>query len=418
MDTLNVLFVTGDMAVMDKLQEALRDMDSHRTMQFVMNASRALELMTTDRFQLVVSDLVLPDMDGIRLLNAIKAAHPETVRFLLVDHADVDMTLQHDGLVHQFLHKESDAAAVRSAVARASVLQGLLQNTQLRELLSQIDTLPSVPSVYLQVLKALQDPNVSLRNVANLIAQDMGMTAKVLKVINSAYFGLRHPVSNIQQAVVLMGKDSTRSLVLAISVFSIFQADWVKRLADELYRHSFLVGVYAKRIVQDLGGNVASLDNALVAGILHDVGKLLLATYFPKQYARAMQLALQEEMPLHEAETRELGVTHAEVGAYLLGIWGLTDDIVQTVAFHQIPRLCPLGPSTVLTAVHIANAFEHEDATNQPAQPPEGEEESPGQIDLAYLEQQGAADRLPYWRALCQVAFGASRGMIRQELIA
>jgi HD-like signal output (HDOD) protein len=163
---------------------------------------------------------------------------------------------------------------------------------------------------------------------------------------------------------------------------------------DKLWRHSVAAGKLAERISNAENGDVDLVGQAFTAGMLHDIGKLLLAANLPDEFKQALTKARQDRTPLWEAEQSVLGVTHAELGAYLLGIWGLPVPIIEAVALHHLPARFLSKAFCPLTAVHAANALEHEiNADNQglpPARP-----------DLHYLGELELAGRWEHWRALC-----------------
>ena len=223
------------------------------------------------------------------------------------------------------------------------------------------------------------------------------MTAKILQLANSAYFGLRSEVTSATQAVGLLGLDTVKALVLVIGIFS--QAD-AKQLPsafslDALLRHSMRAGSYAKSIAKSEKASNTLVNDAYTAGVLHDTGRLLLMTNFAEGYAHVLDYAFINEVSLTESELENLGCTHAEVGAYLLGIWGLSDPLIEATAFHHNPTQCPADSFSPLTAVHAANVFEH-------AAHGTGGDWSAPELDMDYLDALGLSQRIGGWRETCQ----------------
>jgi HD-like signal output (HDOD) protein len=219
------------------------------------------------------------------------------------------------------------------------------------------------------------------------------MTAKILQVVNSAYFGVRRHVSTAEMAIKLLGLDNIRSLVLFANVFSdaAFSVS-VKGLSMEnLWTHSGTAGRFCQLILKEENKSKDEIDNALTAGLLHDCGKLILAANSPSGYEEAIDIARREKIFLYEAEKRIFGVSHAEAGAYLLGLWGLPDPIVEAVAFHHTPCKVKGSGISLVTAVHAANAFEHS--------MDEGSDSGFVQLlDMEYIKSIGAEEKVESWQ--------------------
>ncbi len=396
MNKRRVLFVDDEPKILAALNRMLYSMRREWDTVFASSGSEALEIMDREPFDVIVTDMRMPGMDGAALLNEVMRRHPKVIRVVLSGQADKEAIFRAIGPIHIYLSKPCDAEVLKSTLARACMLSSLLADEDLRQLVSRMETLPSLPALYHEILRELQSPEVSAKSVGRIIAQDIGMTAKVLQLVNSAFFGLPQHVSNPVQAVVLLGLETIKILVLSTHIFSQFEETRLKELPiHSLWRHSVAVGTLARQIARAENADQKMIDHAAMAGLLHDVGKLVLAANLPGEYSQAFALAAQEGLELQEAERRVFGSSHAEVGAYLLGLWGLPDSIVMATAFHHRPALCPDKNSSPLAAVHVANVWEHEAR-------PVGEVGLAPAIDHAYLAEQGLAERLPVWRDLCE----------------
>jgi len=222
----------------------------------------------------------------------------------------------------------------------------------------------------------------------------MGMSAKVLQLVNSTFFGLSQPVSNPAQAVDLLGLDTIKIMVLSVHMFSQYDQSQLDGLSlTEIWAHSVSVGGNAKRIVEAESAGQKLADDAFIAGLLHDAGKLVLATNLPEEYSSVRTLASKKGISLSEAEREVFGTGHAEVGAYLLELWGFPGSITAAIAFHHVPREYPGNNFNPLTAVHAANALAYE------AHPARWGPAST--IDHTYLAKLGLTERLSVWRKIC-----------------
>jgi HD-like signal output (HDOD) protein len=218
------------------------------------------------------------------------------------------------------------------------------------------------------------------------------MTAKMLQIVNSAVMGLAHKVSSPFEAVEYLGLGTVRSLVLSAHIFSCFKQVNLKRFSvNQLWSHSLRTALVARRIMHLEQADPIDGEDAYAAGMLHDVGKLMLAESRPDLFQQALGLAAERPTPLPDAEREILGATDSGVAAYLLGLWGLPAAIVEAVAFHHTPRASEVQVFGPLTAVHVAAVLEQEladpDATRQR-----------DALDTEYLVQVGVQARLKDWR--------------------
>jgi HD-like signal output (HDOD) protein len=387
-----ILFVDDEPNVLQGLQRLLRSQRGEWTMAFAPGGAEALALLESTPFDVVVSDMRMAPMNGIQLLAEVMRRHPQTVRIVLSGQSDRDALLQSVGPAHQCLTKPCDADTLRSTIARACALRELLQGESLKGLISQVSSIPSLPSLYREIVEELQSPDASIRVVGDIIAKDIAMTAKVLHLVNSAFFGLGRHVSSPAQAVSLLGLDTVKALALCAQLFSSFEhlesAGFNLRL---LWEHSAAVGALARELATQQQCGPKSVDHALLAGLLHETGILVLTANLAQRYGATVTLARRRAIPLWQAEYEMLGTSHGEVGAYLLGLWGLPDPIVEAVAFHHTPRRCLSREFGALAAVHVADALESE--TRPATDCPEA-----GALDREYLEDLGVAEQLDSWQ--------------------
>ncbi len=398
-----ILFVDDDPNVLAGLRRMLHPMRTEWQMAFASGGEEALAALADDAFDVVVSDMRMPGMDGAQLLCEVKQRYPRAVRIVLSGHSEKETIFRSVGPAHQYLAKPCDTKQLKDVISRACALRDLLREGSLKNLVSQMSTIPSLPETYTEIVSELQSPEASIKKVGQIISKDMGMTAKVLQLVNSAFFGLRRHVSDPAQAASFLGVDTLKALVLSLQVFSHFDAVEIEGLClDTLWTHSVMTGALAKRIaaVEDVPEELR--DYALLAGLLHDAGKLIIAANLAEPYSEVLTAVDDERLTFAEAERQILANTHAEVGAYLLGLWGLPDPIVEAVAFHHSPGRCMADGFTPLTAVHVADVLDHE-SNHVP------EAAKARLLDAEYLERLGLADRLPAWRGLAaDVAQGAS----------
>jgi len=368
-------------------------------MSFANCGEQALEQMEEHPFDVIVSDMRMPGMDGNQVLSEVMKRYPSTVRIILSGHADRELILESTRYAHQYLSKPCDENELKSTIERCCHVRALLEDETLVELVSSLSTIPSLPSLYAEVMQVAEDESKDLHDVGEVISKDVGMTAKVIQLVNSAFFGLPRQIASPAEAVTYLGVDIIKALVLSVKLFSQFSKDKLGKLSVEhLAQHNMRTGMLARQIATKEGVPKTMIDHAFLAGSLHDSGQLILAANLPDKYAEAMAAVEHEGIPLIEAEERVFGANHAQVAAYLLSIWALPQPIVEAVAHHHTPSECPASGFTPLTAVHFANAFER--AADR-GEMEEGAEDEINGLDAAYLERIGLLHRVPEWREAC-----------------
>lgn len=391
-----ILFVDDEPNVLQGLKRMLRPMRAQWDMEFAKSAQDALDHLGRFRFDVIVSDVRMPGMNGVQLLTEVKIRYPQTVRILLSGQSDKELIKQSVDPTHQYLAKPCEAEILKETIARACARGGLVHNEKIKQVLSQIDSMPSMPSLYGELVEELDSPEPSIEKVGAIIAKDLAMTAKILKLVNSAFFGIPRHISDPADAVVFLGLGVIKSLVLGFHIFQVHDQNLLPGFSlYDLWLHSLSTAAGARKIAECEQGKTGLADDAFAGGLLHDVGVLILVTMLPAQYQETLTLATAQGLPLVEAERRTLGSTHAEIGAYLLGIWGLNEPVVEAVACHHDPPHSDtpvFGPST---AVYVANLLDHETLSGQDTQP------SP-QIDPECLTRLGLKAQIDTWRNLVQ----------------
>lgn len=352
-----ILFVERDSEMRATLERTLVSLRDRWALHFVADESDALAFLAATPCDVVVMDPGALARDGGSLLARVRMKYPQALRILALNGSPTSIEMF--GVVHQYLSKPYDAEEFEATIVRGLILRRLLEKESLQRIVSRMQTLPGLPKVYLSLLAELRKPHVSLQKVGRIIQDDIAVTAKVLQVVNSAYFGVPRRITNPIQAVGLLGLSTVKMLVLSVHMFSQFKIDQFRGFdLNALWNHCTNVGLLARNIAQYTTGSPQVADDAMAAGLLHDAGKLILATHLPVQYAQVSQWAREEKRSLHEAELSLIGTTHAEVGAALLAIWGLPETVVEATAYHHRPREAQMRRSAVLAAVHVANVVE------------------------------------------------------------
>ena len=362
---------------------------------FAKSGKEAMTLLSKKNFDVVLADTCVPDLEGEYILVHVMQQFPDVIRIALTSRDDSEGDVKPLVEAQQYLSNQCDAEEMKYIISRSCSLKQKLSGEALRNVISGIKSLPSVPSAYAEIMTELRSPDPSISRVGEIVAKDVGMTAKLLQLVNSAWFGLQHHISSPAQAVIMLGLEKVQSLVLYFQVFSKFDKARMPGFSiEDLAMHSMRTGMYAKLISETERADSRTLDHAFLAGLLHDVGVLILASNCSEQYVEIFAQRRQKRVSLATIEEEVLGVTHAELGAYLLDLWGLPQPIVEAVAFHHCPSKWPDQSFTPLTAVHVANMMIHQTV-------PEQGQETDLPLDNDYLSTVNLTDRVPIWRELC-----------------
>jgi HD-like signal output (HDOD) protein len=381
-----ILFVDDEPAILEGLRDRLRRQRREWEMVFALGGEEAIAECERAAFDVVVSDMRMPRMDGAALLEHIKNHYPSTVRIVLSGHAERQAVLRALSVAHQYLCKPCDADSVRSVIARACALQELMAQPELRAMVGRVQKLPSVPKMYQELTQVLAHEAPAIAEVARVIERDPAMCLKILQVVNSAFFGLPRRVTAIREAIMFLGIEPLKALVLVTQIFPAVEGiEGGSRVIAAIQEHSVMVARVARALIP------ASQDDAFMAGMLHDVGVLILALAERTRMGDIVESARKSRMPLHTVERENLGVTHADVGAYVLGTWGLPFGVVEAVAGHHEPERYAGTAFDTTTAVHVAEALVTGLAGEDAAiASPLAEE---------YLRRLAVLDKLAEWRA-------------------
>jgi HD-like signal output (HDOD) protein len=392
-----ILFVDDQPLVLSGLERTLRSLRQEWEMEFVEGGTKALVRMAEVPFDVVVTDMHMPGMDGATLLAQVMQLYPGTIRIILSGHTDKDLILKCISSTHQYLSKPCESESLKSTIQRACGLENVVANEHLKQLLARMERLPSLPALYVEMVEKLNDPNTTIEDIGAIVGKDVAMTAQILKLVNSAFFGHSQSLASPFEAAMYLGIDTIESLVLSIHAFSQFED--LKRSGfniEALMQHSMNVAARSKQIAALEGASAKVRKECFVAGMLHDTGKLVLAANYPEDCERVNQLIHSAGLSTCAAEKEIFGADHASVGGYLLGLWGLPVPVVEAIALHHAPAQATLPHFNALTAVHAANVLEHERSASIGGT-------TVIEFDSKYLDALGLSQRFDAWRNICQI---------------
>lgn len=383
------MFVDDDQNILQGINRMLRPMRKEWALSFANSGSEALDLLKDGLFDAIVSDTRMPGMNGVELLNEVRELYPNVIRIGLSGYADEELALESTKTTHQQLTKPCEAETLKSTINKALQIRSQVRNEALNHFITKTESLPPLPKLYSEITDVMQNKNGSLSDVAKIISKDIAMTAKILQLVNSAFFGLARNVESTDEAVMYLGYDVIRGLVLTIKLFSdLSSADQSGIDLDELWTRSFSIAGIAKDIAKLAGLDNKSQDYAHMSGMLHDVGILVMAMNMPDEYSEVIKIKLEEKTNASIIEERLFGCTHAEVGGTLLGIWGLPDPIVDAVTNHHTPSHSSSKDISPVTAVHFANIYYWQNVQN----------DYPVPVDSNYIESHGLNESFNKWQ--------------------
>jgi putative nucleotidyltransferase with HDIG domain len=378
---IRILFVDDDPNVLEAMQRTMHRMRSEWNMEFVTSGAAGLDSLAKRPADVIVSDMRMPGMDGWELLAEVKRLYPQTVRLVLSGQADPGAIMRLVGTAHQYMAKPGESATLKAAIAQTQLLKQLLSSDQLALLVGSVGALPSCPKAFQEISTCLRQPNASISHAARIISRDIAMTANVMKLVNSSFFGARQSITSVDRAVAYLGLDTLIALVLGHSLFN--SGGSSDRTLDRLWQHSLETATRARAIALHEKLPRARVEEAFLGGMLHDVGRVVFATRY----------ATDESADSNDKTVEEISQRHAEVGAYLLGLWGFPSHIVAAVALHHTPNLRADTGLDLTVLIHIADRLTR--VRGGQGLPPLELGIEPG-----LLEALGLADRLSQWSAL------------------
>jgi HD-like signal output (HDOD) protein len=390
MTSKRLLFVDDDRMVLAGLRRALHDMREEWEMTFAASGQEALETMGQSAFDAVITDMRMPSMDGAELLERIKERYPEVIRIVLSGQSEKEAVLRSIVPAHQYLAKPCDIRELKLRLSQTFASRDVVRNPSIAAAIARLRSIPSLPKIYGELTAALRAETTSLGQIEDIVAKDVGMATKILQLANSAFIGVHGRVSSLRHAVSLIGVETVRTLTLSIHVFSRFDRNSaIAAQVAALWEHSARVASLAQRMAMAETVGKPMAEECFAAGLLHDVGKVILLGEKPAEYREILR-KVEEGQAIEDLEIEVLGCSHAQLGAYLMSVWGLPSPLIRAVAFHHRPLEAIEAEFSPLAAVHCADALCR--ATDRGLTM----EQIP--IDRDYLNNLGLSGRVRVWR--------------------
>lgn len=389
-----IVFVDDEVRILEGLRRLMRSLRHEWDMEFYDSPLAALEQFETAPADVVVSDIRMPAMDGAEFLTEVQKRWPATIRIVLSGQCDRDVVFRAVRPSHQFLTKPCNPDLLRSTLARLKELRERVINDNIRSQISAITSLPVAGSNYHKLVNLLSSGNPSINDVAEIMASDVGLAAKVMQLVSSNFFGTQQPLCMPFQAVQRLGIEVIRSLVLECELFSpnTFEPEltpWV-----EFYEKLCLaIALAAQRIAEHETQDESVIVTSYLAGLFAKIGIAIFVSVDAAKYRQILRLAFEETSRLMDVEHQNYGVTRNEAGAYLLALWGLPSSVVEPIIYAEVPAKSQESAFGPVTAVHVAQRFVAEglEMTRNLAWP----------LDEEFLKSIGRYNQLDDWHKIC-----------------
>ncbi len=360
------------------------------------NGDALLELLKQCHCDAVLLSCSLRAAADISLMQKVAYIQPKAIRiFIGGQYWNQEQRAKASDISHRIYPEQVKMPELASRLNYLCKITRLLNRSSLHEYIGNLNCLPTPPGVYRELTEAIHSEVADAMAISKIIERDPGVAAQVMRQVNSAYFGFQREITNLREAVTLLGLRNLRGLALSSHLNSQFKqsADWKDFSFERMHERSLLVARLAQAISRKAGASKTTQDHAFLGGLLHDLGVLILASHDPEQYRKVLRYSAKKQKPLYLVEKAVYSFFHGEVGAALLAMWRLPESVVESVMLHHVPHLSADTGFTALTAVHVADAL-------LPSIDAIGQCNMASELCTRYLEQIGVASEVPQWRML------------------
>ena len=390
---VRLAFVDRHSSVLDGIRHSLVDHRPEWSIRCFEDGGHLLTDLAQGEYDLVVSDIRLPGLCGAEFLRSVARKAPETVRVVSYDLERQEDVMTHVDAWNQFITKPCQPDMLISVVEESLSIREKPEGISAVEVIKNLKRLPTIPAIYLELNQILDNPDAHPEEIGDLVSRDIALTSSLLRIVNSAQIGLRRNVSTPQEAVSFLGVDIVKTLALGAKLFTMCD-DQIMRLPylDNLWNHSMSVSGCARQIMKSKGGNRKMVDESMVAGLLHDAGKLVMATNDPQKSMEVVNLCKEKDISLKKAEDQVFGFNHGDVGGVLFRLWGLPQKVVEAVKFHHVPQRSQVKELSVVGALHLAEMI------SQPAGGDGRGLRNLEDLDQGYLDEVGLEGGIDDWK--------------------
>lgn len=354
---MKILLVDDEQQVLRGVSRMIESEMDHWDVETAESGFEALELLESEEFNVIVSDMRMPGMNGAQLLEQVEQRFPNLLRIILSGQADRETVLSAVQPMHQYLSKPCNPQTLIEIIGRAEVFQETITSSEVLDAIGKSNCMPSLPSIVMDINKELENAYCTSRSIANVVSHDPILSARILQLANSAIFGLRQPVVDLDRGIGVVGYEMIRTLAMSQAIFSKGQHERVLS-TGRLFEHCFQVAAAGRVLASATDLDPEDKNSVFSGGLLHDIGKIVLLNAFPQRYESVLNRSKESRRPVWMMELEEFGASHQGVGAYLLELWGVPSGLIDVVAMHHSFELCAkaTAPCQIVFAANwIAN---------------------------------------------------------------
>ena len=385
--TPRILFVDQESLLIEPTRQLFSLRHRDWDLAFATGSEEALAVMREKPVDVLISDTDSPDSWGMDLMRQSTVLYPQTFRIFMTGKTGQEELLAAVPSCQRLLTKPCTSEALLSTLESVLSCRSILENPALRAMVGRIKKLPSVPRCYLQLTEMASDPTKDISDAVEIVENDAAMSVRVLQIVNSGCFGHVGEVGSIPDAVMYLGLGLIKGLALITDMFSSIDEHTLTRFSLDRVLAGWLEEArLAKRL---LGGGHRG-EEAFTVTLVRDLGRLILASEFPEELAVVIAESKQSKIPEHLVEFQHWGTTHAEIGGYLLGVWGIKASIVDAVANHHVPSQSTSAEPEILAVAHVLDTLE-QNATNPTGIALEN------RLDMPFLLRAGVSNQLANW---------------------
>jgi HD-like signal output (HDOD) protein/ActR/RegA family two-component response regulator len=349
-----ILFVDDEVPILKSLNRLF--MDTEYEVFTAGSGEEALEILTDEKIDMVITDMKMPVMDGYQLLEQVKELHPNVLRIILSGYSEKNtiLTALQKNIAKLYILKPWDNNKLVQLVDQIFQTENILRDSNLLGLINNAEELPTLNNSYRQIMDLI-DADADLVKIASAIERDHSVATKILHIINSAFYGVK--TGSVKHAIACLGLSTIRNILLATSIVDSFNMSAVYGTRLEmLWDHSFICSKIVNIIYEKLLHTKLS-ETESSAGLLHNIGVVLLLNIFPKKYIEIFHRVEKEKSNLLQIEQEVLNVTHQQAGGYLLKWWELPYPIVEAALYHHTPFATGIINQRLIYAVNIAQHY-------------------------------------------------------------
>lgn len=349
-----ILIVDDEVQILKALIRAF--LDSNYEVLTAESGKEALDILSSNEIDMIISDMRMPNMDGYQLLSEVKLKYPEILRVILSGYSDENVIFKAilQNVAKLYVLKPWENEKLIKLVDQIFETEDSLKDKNLISLINSLDKLPTIKSNYQRILSYIET-NADIADIARLIEQDQSITTKLLHVANSAFYGVK--TGSVKQAVSYLGLINIQNLILSTSIIDALDSNGSQNsYMETLWKHAFTCNKILSFIFESFLCKKLP-EVATSAGLLHNIGIVLLLSKYKDKYLKCFKSAEKEGLDVSEIEMETFGVTHQETGGYLLKWWELPFPIVEAALYHHNPFCESIVNKELLLAVHIAEQY-------------------------------------------------------------